>query len=217
MVNTRKIIRVLIVDDHPVVRHGLHSLLSGHLDIDVVGEVEDGLGVLPYLADHEVDLMLLDIKMKGRNGIEIARRVRRSYPNIKIIILTTYDDESYLHQALEVGVQGYLLKSVSHEILPDSIRRVMEGERILSPTLVSTVVESYQKLAQEQAHIEAQLFPEDLQILTAISEGSSNKEIAEKFFWSEATVKRRVHEILEKLWVSNRAQAVAEAIRRGWI
>jgi DNA-binding NarL/FixJ family response regulator len=217
MVNTRKIIRVLIVDDHPVVRHGLHSLLSGHLDIDVVGEVEDGLGVLHYLAGHEVDLVLLDIKMKGQNGIEIARRVRRSYPKIKIIILTTYDDESYLHQALEVGVQGYLLKSVSHEILPDSIRKAMKGERILSPSLVSTVVESYQKLAQEQAQIEAQLTLEDLQILTAISEGASNKEIAEKFFWSEATVKRRVHEILEKLGVSNRAQAVAEAIRRGWI
>lgn len=210
-------IRILIVDDHPVVRHGLSNLLSSHPDFEIVAEAEDGAQVLPLLAAHQTDVILLDIQMKGQSGIDVASRVIRSYPQVKIIILTTYDDPSYVDQALEAGVHGFLLKSASHETLPDSIRAVMLGERLLSPSLVSSVIVNYQKLAQEQAKREVGLSAEDLQILTRISEGANNKTIAEEFFWSEATVKRRVQEILEKLGVSNRAQAIAEAVRRGWI
>ncbi|MCJ7660076.1 MAG: response regulator transcription factor [Anaerolineales bacterium] len=210
-------IRVLIVDDHPVVRHGLQSLLAGHPDLEIVGEAENGAEVLPFLESHEIDVILLDIQMKGQSGVEIARRVRRSYSEVKIIILTTYDDESYLQEALEAGVHGFLLKSVSHDSLPDSIRAVMSGERLLSPSLVSTVVSNYQELAQQQALQKARLDAKDLQILTAIAEGASNRDLAEHFFWSEATVKRRVQDILEKLGSINRAQAIAEAVRRGWI
>ncbi|MGD8752378.1 MAG: response regulator transcription factor [Anaerolineales bacterium] len=210
-------IRVIIVDDHPVVRHGLRSLLTGQPDIEVVAEAEDGAEVLPSLAKTKTDVLLLDIKMKGQTGIDVARRVRQSYPDIKVIILTTYDDESYLHQALEAGVHGFLLKSVSHETLPDSIRAVMQGEHLLSPSLVSSVVTEYQKLAQEHAKREAGLSEEDLQILNAIAEGESTKDLAERFYLSEATVKRRVQEILVNIGATNRAQAIAEAVRRGWI
>jgi len=210
-------IRLLIVDDHPVVRHGLRSLLAAHPDIQVVGEAESGAEVIPFLGQHETDIILLDIQLKGQSGIEVARRVRTSFPSVKIIILTTFDDESLLREALEAGVHGYLLKSVSHERLPDSIREVMGGEKLLSPTLVSAVVSKYQELAQEQARRETGLTAEELQVLTAIAAGASNKELVEKFFLSEATVKRRIQEILEKMGVSSRAQAVAEAVRRGWI
>ncbi len=217
MVDVDRPIRVLIVDDHPVVRHGLRSLLAGHPDLEVAGEAEDGVEVLPFLSSHATDVVLLDIQMKGQSGIDVARRVHHSYPQIKIIVLTTYDDESLLHEALEAGVHGYLLKSVSHETLPDSIRAVMRGERLLSPSLVSTVVSNYQKLAQEQARREVGLTTQELQILAAIAEGASNKDLAERLFWSEATVKRRVQEILDKIGAANRAQAIAEAMRRGWI
>ncbi len=210
-------IRVLVVDDHPVVRHGLRSLLAAHPDIQVVGEAESGAEVIPFLAQHETDVILLDIQLKGQSGIEVARRVRTSFPSVKIIILTTYDDESLLREALEAGVHGYLLKSVSHESLPDSIRAVMSGEKLLSPALVSTIVSKYQELAQEHARRETGLTAEELQVLTAIAAGASNKELVEKFFWSEATVKRRIQEILEKMGMSSRAQAIAEAVRRGWI
>ena len=210
-------IRILIVDDHPVVRQGLRSLLAGHPDLEIVAEAEDGSEVLPLLSKHPTDVILLDIQMKGQGGIEVARRVRASYPEIKIIILTTYDDESLLREAMEAGVHGYLLKSVSHETLPDSIRAVMRGEKLLSPKLVSNVVDQYQKLAQSQAQKEAGLTSEELQVLSAIAEGASNKDLAEKFFWSEATVKRRVQEIVEKMGVANRTQAIAEALRKGWI
>jgi DNA-binding NarL/FixJ family response regulator len=210
-------IRILIVDDHPVVRLGLSNLLSSHPDFKIVGEAEDGAQVLPLLAAHKTDIVLLDIQMKGQSGIDVARRVMRSHPQVKIIILTTYDDQIYVDQALEAGVHGFLLKSASYETLPDSIRAVMRGERLLSPSLFTNVLTNYQKLAQDQAKREAGLTAEDLKILTRISEGASNKVIAEEFFWSEATVKRRVQEILEKLGGSNRAQAIAEAVRRGWI
>lgn len=210
-------VRILIVDDHPVVRHGLSNLLSSHPDFEIVAEAEDGAQVMPLLAAHTTDIILLDIQMKDQNGIDVARRVISSYPQMKIIILTTYDDQSYVDQALEAGVHGFLLKSASHEILPESIRAVMRGERLLSPSLYTNVLANYQQLAQEQAKREAGLTEEDLKILGRISEGENNKTIAEEFYWSEATVKRRVQEILEKLGVSNRAQAIAEAVRRGWI
>ncbi len=210
-------IHILIVDDHPVVRQGLRSLLVGHPDIEIIGEAENGSEVLPLLSKSLADVILLDIQMKGQSGIEIARRVRASYPEVKIIILTTYDDESLLREAMEAGVHGYLLKSVSHETLPDSIRAVMKGEKLLSPKLVSSVVDQYQKLAQSQAQKDAGLTPEELQVLSAIAGGASNKDLAETFFWSEATVKRRVQEIVEKMGVANRTQAIAEALRKGWI
>jgi two-component system response regulator DevR len=210
-------IRILIVDDHPVVRHGLRNLLSIHPDFEIVDEAEDGAQVFPLLAKHKTDLILLDIQMSGQSGIDVARRVLQSYPEMKIILLTTYDDEIYLEQGIEAGVHGFLLKSVSHETLPDSIRAVMGGEKLLSPSLVSKVMTNYQKLAQEQAKRKAGLSADDLTILSLIAEGAHNKLIAEELFWSEATVKRRIQEILEKMNVSNRAQAIAEAVRRGWI
>jgi two-component system response regulator DevR len=210
-------IRILIVDDHPVVRHGLRNLLSIHPDFEIVDEAEDGAQVFPLLAKHKTDLILLDIQMSGQSGIDVARRVLQSYPEMKIILLTTYDDEIYLEQGIEAGVHGFLLKSVSHETLPDSSRAVMGGEKLLSPSLVSKVMTNYQKLAQEQAKRKAGLSADDLTILSLIAEGAHNKLIAEELFWSEATVKRRIQEILEKMNVSNRAQAIAEAVRRGWI
>jgi len=212
-----ELIHVLIVDDHPVFRHGLRSLLSSQADFCVVGEIESGVEVLPFISKHTVDIILLDIKMQGQSGIEVARRLRHSHPDIKIIILTTYDDESYLRQCMEAGVNGYLLKSVSHEVLPIRIREVMQGETVLSQKMMSPVISNYRKLAIEQAHQIAQLSCDDLEILNAMANGATNKDIAEQFFWSEATVKRKIQEIIEKLDTSNRVQAIAEAIRRGWI
>jgi len=210
-------IRLLIADDHSVVRHGLRSLLGGHPDLEIAGEAENGAEVIAFLANHEVNVLLLDIQMKGQSGIEIARRVHHSHPSTKIIILTTYDDESYVREAMEAGVHGYLLKSSSHESLPDSIRAVMRDEKLLTPSLVSTVVADYQKLIQEQARREVGLTVEELRVLADLAKGASNKDVAEKFFWSEATVKRRLQEILDKMGAANRSQAIAEAVRKGWI
>jgi DNA-binding NarL/FixJ family response regulator len=210
-------IRVLIVDDHPVLRHGLMSLLGAHPDITIVAEAENGIQVLPFLEKSETDVLILDIQMKGQSGLDVAHQVRRSHPDVKVIILTTFNEEAHLKEAMEAGVHGFLLKSESHSSLADSIRGVMQGERILSPSLVSNVVGNYQKLVLEQAYRDARLDANDLQILTSISEGASNKDMAEKFYLSEATIKRKVQEIIEKMGAANRTQAIAEAVRRGYI
>jgi DNA-binding NarL/FixJ family response regulator len=210
-------IHLIIVDDHPVVRHGLRSLLAEHADIEIVGEAANAAELFPLLTHTAADLILLDIRLEGQSGIEIARRVRHAYPDLKIIILTTYDDESYLHQAMEIGVHGFLLKSASHETLPDSIRAVMQGEKLLSPALVTRVIGDYQRLLQEESLREAGLAAEDVQILAAIATGEGNREIAARFFVSEATIKRRIQEIIEKMGASNRSQAIADAVRKGWI
>jgi DNA-binding NarL/FixJ family response regulator len=217
MPNSPTPIHLLIVDDHPVVRHGLRSLLAEHADIEIVGEAANAAELFPLLTHTSVDLILLDIRLEGQSGIEIARRVRHTYPDLKIIILTTYDDESYLHQAMEIGVHGFLLKSASHETLPDSIQAVMQGEKLLSPALVTRVIGDYQRLLQEESLREAGLAAEDVQILAAIATGEGNREIAARFFVSEATIKRRIQEIIEKMGASNRSQAIAEAVRKGWI
>jgi DNA-binding NarL/FixJ family response regulator len=210
-------IRVLIVDDHPVLRHGLMSLLGAQPDIDIVAEAENGIQVLPLLAKKQTDVIILDIQMKGQSGLDVAHQVRRAHPDVKIIILTTYNEESHLQEAMEAGVHGFLLKSESHSTLAESIRGVMQDERILSPSLVSNVVGSYQKLVLEQAYRDARLDQDDLQILASISNGASNKDMAEKFYLSEATIKRRVQDIIEKMGAANRTQAIAEAVRRGYI
>lgn len=210
-------IRVLIVEKHPVVRLGLRSLLAGCADIEVVGEAENSAEVLPCLAGRETDVILLDFEMEGQSGIDIAHRVRQVYPDVKIIILTTYDDENCMLEALAAGVDGFQLKSKSFVDLPDSIRAVMRGERVLSASLVSTDLSDHQGLAREQARHESGLTSLDLQILAAIADGSTNKDIAERFSCSETVIKHRVEGILDKLGASNRARAVAIAIRRGWL
>ncbi len=210
-------IRILIADDHPIVRQGIRSLLTQYDDLEVVGEAGTGPAVLQQAARLKPDVILLDVRMTGANGIEIARQLRREHPEIRIIILTTYDDEKYLYGALQVGAQAYLLKDVSLETLPAAIRAVYQGERLLSPLLVDKVLREFQSLAIEKLRRDAGLSEEELRILRAMAEGANNKEIAEEFFWSEVTVKKKVQEILVKLNAENRTQAVAQAIRQGLI
>jgi len=210
-------IRVLIVDDHPVVREGLQSLLSNYPDIQVAGEADTGLGALEEAALLQPDVVLLDIRLPGADGIEVTRQLRRQNPGAKIIILTAYEDDESLTGALQAGAHGYLLKSASHETLAEAIRNAHAGRRVLSTNLINGVLRQFQALARESLIAQSGLSESELEILRLLSEGATNKDIAEKLYWSEATVKRKIGDILTKLEVSNRAQAVAEAIRRGLI
>lgn len=210
-------IRVLVVDDHPVVRHGLRSLLANHDDIRVVGEAASTSEVLQMVSSTNPNVVLLDIRMPGSSGIDMAQQIRRTFPDVRVIILTAYEDDEYLFGALRAGAHGYLLKSTSHDVLASAIRSVHQGERLLSPALVDRVLKEFEGLAKERARHESGLSDQELQVLRHIAEGATNKEIAEQMFWSEVTVKRKVEDIFSKLSVSNRAQAVAEAIRRGLI
>ncbi len=207
--------RILVVDDHPLVRKGIRSLLSNHPDIEVVGEAENGAAALKQVSLCQPDVALLDIRMPGLSGLEIIRQLRRTHPNVKIIVLTTYDDESYISDALEAGAHGYLLKSISHEMLADAIRSVQSGERQISPDLMGQVLRQFANLARSQKEYDAGLSAEELRLVRLVAEGKSNKDIAKTMFWSETTVKRKVQDIFAKFGVENRVQLAAEAGRRG--
>ena len=208
-------IRILVVDDHPIVRQGVRSVLSNHADLAIVGEADSAASLFASLGSLQPDVVLLDIRMPGQNGIETTQRLKHERPDAKVIILTTYDDDEFLFGALRAGADGYLLKSTSHEVLAASIRQVAHGERLLSPSLVGKVMGEFQTLAKEKARADSGLTDQELQILKMIAAGATSKEMAEKMYWSEATVKRKVQDIIEKMGASNRAQAVAEANRRG--
>ena len=209
------VVRVFIVDDHPIVRQGVRSVLANHSDIEVVGEADGAASLFANLTALKPDVVLLDIRMPGQSGIEITQRLKREHPDVKVILLSTYDDEEFLFGALRAGAEGYLLKSASNDVLASSIRQIGRGERLLSPSLVSKVMREFKNLAKEKTRTDSGLTDQELQVLQMIAEGATNKEIAEKLFWSEVTVKRKVQDILEKMGVANRAQAVAEAGKRG--
>jgi DNA-binding NarL/FixJ family response regulator len=208
-------IRVLIVDDHPIVRQGVRGVLANHPDIQVVGEADSASALFAIVDSLKPDVVLVDIRMPGQGGIEVTQRLKHDYPDIKVIILTTYDDDEFLFGALRAGAEGYLLKSASQEVLADSIRQVGRGERLLSPHLIGKVMREFQDLAKDKARADSGLTDQELEVLRMIAAGATNKEIAEKLYWSEVTVKRKVQDILEKMGVANRAQAVAEAGKRG--
>ncbi|MBI4788368.1 MAG: response regulator transcription factor [Chloroflexi bacterium] len=209
------IIRVLLVDDHPIVRQGVRSVLANHPDVNVVGEAESAATLFACLDSVKPDVILLDVRMPGPNGIEITQRLKREYPQIKIIVLSTYDDDEFLLGALRAGAEGYLLKSASAQVLASAVRQVAHGERLLSPTLITKVMREFQELSKDKTRADSGLTDQELSVLRMIAAGATNKEIAEKLYWSEVTVKRKVQDILEKMGVANRAQAVAEAAKRG--
>ena len=206
--------RVLIVDDHPVVRQGLRSLLSQYPDIQVVGEADGSPAALGLIADLRPDVVLLDIRLAGPSGLELARQLRRSGAEARVIILTSHDDEAYLMEAAQAGVHGYLLKSASAELLAEAIRAVHAGEHRLSPALVSKALEQLEALSRAQAQAESGLSDQELQLLRLLADGADTQDMARALYLSERTVKRKLQDILDKLGAATRAQAVAEAFKR---
>jgi DNA-binding NarL/FixJ family response regulator len=204
-----------VVDDHPIVRQGLRSLLSQYPDIEVVEDAEGGPPALELIANLQPDVVLLDIRLAGPSGLDLARQLRRSQPHVRVIILTSHDDEAYLMEAAQAGVYGYLLKSASAELLAEAIRAAHAGEHRLSPALVGKALEQLKALSQAQAQAESGLSDQELQILRLLTEGATNQDIARTLYLSERTVKRKVQDVLTKLEAASRAQAVAEAYKRG--
>lgn len=210
-------IRVLLVDDHPVVRHGLRSLLANHDDVEVIGEAGDPLEADRLVQFARPDVVLLDICLGGGDGLACAREWRYTWPEMKIIVLTAYDDNEYLTHALATGAHAYLLKTTPHQGLVEAIRAVYAGHRLVSPRLIDPVLEQFAQMAREQARLASGLSPHEIEVLRLLAQGASLRDVADHLFWSEATVKRKIQDAQEKLGAANRVQAVAEAIRRGLI
>jgi len=210
-------IRVLIVDDHPMVRRGLRSLLSSYPDIQIVGEADDGETALQAAATLSPQVILLDIRLPGPTGVEVAYQLRHHVPEAKIIILTAYDNDEYVLGALRAGVSAYLLKHASEDVVVEAIRLVHQGQRLLSPPLVTKVLCEFEALAKTYARHTSGLSEDELKVLRLIAEGATNARIAKAIFQSERTVKRTITRLMDKLGARNRAQVVAEAVKRGLI
>ena len=196
-------IRVLVADDHPVVRQGLCTMLELEEDIEVVGRAGDGAEAVTQAREHHPDVILLDVQMPNVDGIEALRQIRASEPDARVIVLTTYRNEDYVFPSLQAGASGYMLKDATREELAGAIRSVAAGESLLDPEWLRTKPSELPSLTARERDV-----------LRLMADGRSNAEIAHQLFVSENTVKTHVSNILLKLGCRDRAAAVLTAWRR---
>jgi DNA-binding NarL/FixJ family response regulator len=201
-------IRVLVADDHPLTREGIVTVIDAQDDIRVVAETGDGAAAVEAFVRERPDVVLMDLRMPRMSGLEATRRILKDFPKARIIVLTSYDGDEFIHQALKAGALAYLLKDVSKAELLLAIRTTNAGRRYI-PQNVSARLAEHPPLSD--------LTPRELEVLRLIVRGKSNKEIAEELGIIEGTVKYHVSLILSKMGVSDRTGAATEAIRRGLV
>ncbi len=206
--------RILIVDDHEVVRLGLRTLLGGHKDIIVVDEAGNADEAVKKAQQFNPDVIIMDIRMPGKNGIEACREILANKPDAQVIMLTSYAEDEMLFDAISAGAVGYVLKQGGGDDLVRAIRRVGQGDALLDPAVTQRVLARVrQATRQEQAAAFSDLTEQELRVLGLVSEGRTNKEIARALFLGEGTVRNYVSSILSKLCLTNRAEAAAYAVR----
>lgn len=213
-------IRVLIVDDQALVRAGFAVMLRAQEDLEVVGEAADGAEALAMTRDMNPDVVLMDVRMPVLDGIEATRRMAAVYPGVRILVLTTYDVDQYVFEALRAGASGFLLKDVSPAELVHGIRTVYAGDALLAPKITRRLVEDYVRRPQPGSASNgplSRLTARETDVLRLVGRGRSNAEIAESLLLGEATVKTHVGRILAKLQLRDRAQAVVIAYETGLI
>jgi DNA-binding NarL/FixJ family response regulator len=213
-------IRVLLVDDQALFREGLETLLSVHSDIQVVGQASNGREAVEVAAEVHPDVVLMDVRMPVLDGVGATRLLMETLPRCRVIVLTTFDDDEYIFDALRTGAAGYLLKDVASARLVEAIRATARGESILEPTVAAKVIAEFTRVSSmvPSAQMEQLVEPlseRELEILAWIARGSSNKEIADRLFIAEGTVKNHVTHILGKLGVRDRTQAALKARELG--
>jgi DNA-binding NarL/FixJ family response regulator len=213
------VISVVVADDQELVRAGFSLLLERVPDIEVVGEAEDGVQAIALVQQHRPDVALLDIRMPRLDGLSVARQVVDDVPETRVIILTTFDSDDYLHDALDAGASGFLLKSSPPERLITAIRIVAAGDALLDPAVTRRVIEGFtRQTAVPDAGPELQRLTErELDVLRQVARGLSNAEIARELFITEATVKTHVARLLAKLGLRDRVQAVVVAYESGLV
>jgi DNA-binding NarL/FixJ family response regulator len=210
-------IRVLVADDHALYRRGLEMVLSQEDDIEIVGEAGDGAEAIQRAEELLPDVVLMDIRMPRRSGIEACTAIKDVAPSTKIIILTISDEESDLYEAVRAGANGYLLKDVPGEEIADGIRAVVGGQSLISPSMASKLLSEFAtmiKKSEERPQLPVpRLTERELQVLKLVARGMANRDIAGELFISENTVKNHVRNILEKLQLHSRMEAVVYAVR----
>ena len=208
-------IRILVVDDHEMVREGLMAMLQSEVDFDVVGQTGHGAEVVGLVEATRSDVVLLDARLPDVGGVEVCRRLTQSHPEVAVVILTTYTDPDLVQECIQAGARGYVVKDVERFSLKESIRAVYRGQSVLAPQVAGQVIE--RSRTRPVASRRAALSASQVSILRLISRGHSNREIAAEVHLSENTVKTHIQEIFRKLGVRNRVEAAILAGKSGWI
>ncbi|MFZ7943822.1 MULTISPECIES: response regulator [Bacillaceae] len=221
--------KIVIIDDHQLFREGVKRILEFEKAFQVVAEGDDGSEALGLVQEHQPDVVIMDINMPQMNGVEATRELIEKFPNTKVIILSIHDDENYVTHALKTGACGYLLKEMDADALIEAVRVVAEGGSYLHPKVTHNLVNEYRKLAAGVARgggyvqtVEIRrplhlLTRRECEVLQMLADGKSNRGIGESLFISEKTVKNHVSNILQKMNVNDRTQAVVVAIKNGWV
>jgi DNA-binding NarL/FixJ family response regulator len=211
-------IRILLADDHAVVRKGIREFLEEPGDIEVIGEAEDGAEALRLVETHQPDVAVLDIRMPEMTGVEATRRIKERFPQVRVLILTAYDDDPYVFALLQAGADGYVLKTASGDELVRAVRTVYTGRTALSPEIAGKVVRQATSHRPEGAAAQVEpLTGRELEVLRLAAQGLTNRAIGHQLGISHRTVQGHLASMYGKLGVSSRTEAVTEALRRGWI
>ncbi|MFL8936287.1 response regulator [Rossellomorea oryzaecorticis] len=218
---------IVIIDDHQLFREGVKRILEFEPSFNVVAEGDDGSEAMNLVQSHEPDVVLMDINMPETNGVEATRELMDKYPETKVIILSIHDDENYVNHALKTGALGYLLKEMDSEALIDAVKVVAEGGSYVHPKVTHNLVAEYKRLANaqnaggfQQSEVRRPLHlltRRECEVLQMLADGKSNRGIGEALYISEKTVKNHVSNILQKMNVNDRTQAVVTAIKNGWV
>ncbi len=210
-------IRVLVVDDHALFRRGLQMVLGAETDIEVVGEASDGAEALKVAAETTPDIVLMDVRMPKRGGIDATTAIKDAVPSAKIIMLTISDEEADLYDAIKAGAMGYLLKEISIEEVASAVRAVYNGQSLISPSMASKLLTEFATMVRKDDERQQvptpRLTDREMEVLKLVAKGLNNRDIAKKLFISENTVKNHIRNILEKLQLHSRMEAVVYAVR----
>lgn len=212
-------IRILLAEDHVVVRQGTRQLLEREPDFEVVGEAGDGVQAVEAAVHQKPDVIIMDIAMPNMNGIEATKQIKKLFPSMAILILTSYDYDEYILSLLEAGAAGYLLKSVSGDDLVSAVRAVHNGEPVLHPVVIRKMMTSLRPQAAAKPALTrpADLLSErEMEVLRLVSIGMSNKEIGEALFISIRTVQAHLRSIFNRLGVGSRSEAILHCLKKGW-
>ncbi len=208
--------KVIICDDQAIIRDGLEMLLTLERDIEVLAQAQDGAEAVELVAQHQPDLVLMDLKMPGMNGIEATRQIHTHYPATKVLVLTTYDDDEWVFDAIRAGAAGYLLKDTPREEVIRAIRGTVDGKSFVDPAVTGKLLEQVSsQQTQATSLITGKLTRREVDVLGLIARGLNNADIAARLHLAEGTVRNHVSIILSKLQVSDRTQAAVIAIRHG--
>ena len=210
-------IKILIADDHPVVREGLISMIKREPDFKVVGEATNGIEAVSRTKELKPDIVLMDLRMPELDGVEAIRQISVAAPATRFIILTTYSDDEFIFKGIEVGARAYLLKDAPREDLFKAIRAVHRGESLIQPVVASRVLDRFAELSR-QAQVPAEVLSErEIEVLALMAKGDANKEIAAQLHITDSTVKTHISSIFQKLNARDRTEAVMQAIKKGII